>query len=122
VSWIKLAVIGRGKGGKGEWLEKSERKAEEGVQTSERYFDEHCRFGVAWFCRILFKRQYCRRGWRPESRPCRVRWPIENLSISLPYVYLLLFSIWGAAAFPAIVRLGIKHHRRLKAQSRLQSN
>ena len=51
-----------------------------------------------------------------------VRWPLENLSISLPYVYLLLFSIWGAAAFPAIVRLGIKHHRRLKAQSRLQSN
>jgi uncharacterized membrane protein YeaQ/YmgE (transglycosylase-associated protein family) len=51
-----------------------------------------------------------------------VRWFFENVSISLANVYLLLFSIWGAAAFPAVVRLGIRCHRRLKTRSRLQNN
>jgi uncharacterized membrane protein YeaQ/YmgE (transglycosylase-associated protein family) len=51
-----------------------------------------------------------------------VRWTLENLSVSLAYVYLLLFSIWGAAAFPAVMRLGIRFHRRFKTRSRLQSN
>jgi uncharacterized membrane protein YeaQ/YmgE (transglycosylase-associated protein family) len=49
-----------------------------------------------------------------------VRWFLENVSISVGDVYLLLFSIWGAAAFPAAVRLGIRYHNRSKAQSRLQ--
>jgi uncharacterized membrane protein YeaQ/YmgE (transglycosylase-associated protein family) len=44
-----------------------------------------------------------------------VRWSVENFSISLEDVYLLLFSIWGAAVFPAAVRLVIKHHNRSKA-------
>ena len=50
-----------------------------------------------------------------------VRWSIEKIGISLQDVYLLLFSIWGAAAFPAAVRLGIKRHRS-KTRSRLQSD
>lgn len=50
-----------------------------------------------------------------------VRWSFENLSVSLANVYLLLFSTWGAAALPAVVRLGIKLHRRSKGRSRLQS-
>jgi uncharacterized membrane protein YeaQ/YmgE (transglycosylase-associated protein family) len=49
-----------------------------------------------------------------------VRWFLENVGISLASVYLLLFSIWGAAAFPAVVRLRMRRHRRLKARSRLQ--
>jgi uncharacterized membrane protein YeaQ/YmgE (transglycosylase-associated protein family) len=51
-----------------------------------------------------------------------VRWSLENISVSLQDVYLLLFSIWGAAALPALVRLGIRHHNRSKARSRLQSD
>ena len=51
-----------------------------------------------------------------------VRWSLENIGISLKDVYLLLFSIWGAAAFPAAVRLGIRRHNRTKARSRLQSD
>jgi len=51
-----------------------------------------------------------------------VRWSIENIGISLKDVYLLLFSIWGAAALPAAVRLGIRRHNRSKARSRLQSD
>jgi uncharacterized membrane protein YeaQ/YmgE (transglycosylase-associated protein family) len=50
-----------------------------------------------------------------------VRWSLENIGISLKDVYLFLFSIWGAAAFPAAVRLGIRRHNRSKARSRLQS-
>jgi uncharacterized membrane protein YeaQ/YmgE (transglycosylase-associated protein family) len=49
-----------------------------------------------------------------------VRWSVENIGISLKDVYLLLFSICGAAAFPAAVRLGIRRHNRSKARSRLQ--
>jgi uncharacterized membrane protein YeaQ/YmgE (transglycosylase-associated protein family) len=49
-----------------------------------------------------------------------VRWSLENIGISLHEVYLLLFSIWGAAAFPAAMRLGIRRHNRPKARSRLQ--
>jgi len=51
-----------------------------------------------------------------------VRWSLENIGISLKDVYLLLFSIWGAAAFPAAVRLGIRRHNRSKARSRLRSD
>lgn len=51
-----------------------------------------------------------------------VRWSVENIGISLEDVYLLLFSIWGAAAFPAAVRLGIRRHDGSKARSRLQSD
>jgi uncharacterized membrane protein YeaQ/YmgE (transglycosylase-associated protein family) len=51
-----------------------------------------------------------------------VRWSLENIGISLKDVYLLLFSIWGAAAFPAAVRLGIRRYNRSKARSRLQSD
>jgi hypothetical protein len=46
-----------------------------------------------------------------------VRWSLENIGISLKDVYLLLFSIWGAAAFPVAVRLGIRRHNRSKARS-----
>jgi uncharacterized membrane protein YeaQ/YmgE (transglycosylase-associated protein family) len=51
-----------------------------------------------------------------------VRCSLENVGISLANVYLLLFSIWGAAAFPVFVRLGIRRHKQLKARSRLQNN
>jgi uncharacterized membrane protein YeaQ/YmgE (transglycosylase-associated protein family) len=51
-----------------------------------------------------------------------VRWSLENFGISPKDVYLLLFSICGAAAFPAAVRLGIRLHYRSKARSRLQSD
>jgi uncharacterized membrane protein YeaQ/YmgE (transglycosylase-associated protein family) len=51
-----------------------------------------------------------------------VRWFFENVGIPLKDVYLLLFSIWGAAAFPAVVRLWIRRHNRSKARSRLHSN
>jgi uncharacterized membrane protein YeaQ/YmgE (transglycosylase-associated protein family) len=49
-----------------------------------------------------------------------VRWSLENSGISLQYVNLLLFSIWGAAAFPAAVRIVIKRYNRSKSRSRLQ--
>jgi uncharacterized membrane protein YeaQ/YmgE (transglycosylase-associated protein family) len=51
-----------------------------------------------------------------------VRWSIENIGISLKDVYLLLFSIWGAAAFPAALRLAIRRHHRSKTRSRLQGD
>src|ERR1017187_10749430 len=44
-----------------------------------------------------------------------VRWSFENLGVSLKDVYLLLFSIWGSAALPAAVRLGIRRHNRSRA-------
>jgi uncharacterized membrane protein YeaQ/YmgE (transglycosylase-associated protein family) len=37
-----------------------------------------------------------------------VRFVIENSTASLNHVYLLLFSIWGAAAFSATFRLMIR--------------
>jgi len=49
-----------------------------------------------------------------------VRWSLENIGVSLKEVYLFLFSIWGAAALPAALRLGIRRHNRSKARSRLQ--
>jgi uncharacterized membrane protein YeaQ/YmgE (transglycosylase-associated protein family) len=49
-----------------------------------------------------------------------VRWFFETTGISLQNVYLLLFSVWGAAALPALMRLGIRRHNRAKARSRLQ--
>jgi uncharacterized membrane protein YeaQ/YmgE (transglycosylase-associated protein family) len=51
-----------------------------------------------------------------------VRWSLEKIGISLQDVYLLLFSIWGAAAFPAAVMLAIRRHNRSKARSRLESD
>jgi uncharacterized membrane protein YeaQ/YmgE (transglycosylase-associated protein family) len=51
-----------------------------------------------------------------------VRWSLENMDPPVANVYLLLFSIWAAAALPAIVRLGIRRHKRLKTRSRLQNN
>ena len=51
-----------------------------------------------------------------------VRWSLENFGISPKDVYLLVFSIGGAAAFPAAVRLGIRLHNRSKVRSRLQSD
>jgi uncharacterized membrane protein YeaQ/YmgE (transglycosylase-associated protein family) len=49
-----------------------------------------------------------------------VHWSLEKIGISLHDVYLLLFSIWGAAAFPAAVRYGVRRHNRSKTRSRLQ--
>ena len=89
-----------------------------------------------WECSIPFG--YLLQGWRvgPAARSrgdegfgtgadillgitgaFGVRWSLENFSISLEDVYLLLFSIWGAAAFPAAVGLVIKHHNRSKARA-----
>jgi uncharacterized membrane protein YeaQ/YmgE (transglycosylase-associated protein family) len=51
-----------------------------------------------------------------------VRWSLENFGIFPKDVYLLLFPICGAVAFPAAVRLGIRLHNRSKARSRLQSD
>ena len=51
-----------------------------------------------------------------------VRWFLENIGVSLEDVYLLLFSIWGAAAFPAALRFGVKRRNRSKVRSRLPSN
>jgi uncharacterized membrane protein YeaQ/YmgE (transglycosylase-associated protein family) len=51
-----------------------------------------------------------------------VRWSLENIGISLKDVYLLLFSIWGAAAFPAVLRFVIRRHHRSKARSRIESD
>jgi len=50
-----------------------------------------------------------------------VRWSLEILGISLKDVYLLLFPIWGAVAFPIAMRLGIRRHRS-REQSQLQSD
>jgi uncharacterized membrane protein YeaQ/YmgE (transglycosylase-associated protein family) len=46
-----------------------------------------------------------------------VRWSFESIGISLEMTYLLLFSIWGAAALPAALRFGIKRHNRSKNRS-----
>ena len=51
-----------------------------------------------------------------------VCWFLENIGVPLEDVYLLLFSIWGAAAFPAALRFGVKRHNRSKVRSRLQSD
>jgi uncharacterized membrane protein YeaQ/YmgE (transglycosylase-associated protein family) len=51
-----------------------------------------------------------------------VRWSFENVGLPLEQVYMLLFSIWGAAAFPAAMRLGIGRYNRSKARSRPQSD
>ncbi len=51
-----------------------------------------------------------------------VRWSLDNVDISLANVYLLLLSIWGAAALPALMRFGIRRHKLLKTRSRLQNN
>jgi len=50
-----------------------------------------------------------------------VLWSLENLTASVPDVYVLLFSIWGAAAFPSTLRLVIKILNRSKASIRLRS-
>jgi uncharacterized membrane protein YeaQ/YmgE (transglycosylase-associated protein family) len=51
-----------------------------------------------------------------------VRFSLENMGVSLNDAYLLLFSIWGAAAFPAALRFGIKRYNRSKVRSRSQSD
>ena len=51
-----------------------------------------------------------------------VRWSLEKIGISLQDAYLLLLSIWGAAAFPAAVRFGVRRHNRSKTRSRLQGD
>ncbi len=51
-----------------------------------------------------------------------VRWSCASIGISLEMTYLLLFSIWGAAAFPAAMRFGLKRLRRSKSRSRFQSD
>lgn len=48
-----------------------------------------------------------------------VRWSLEKIGIPLEQVYLLLFSTWGAAAFPAVARLGIRSYQRSRVRSRL---
>ena len=50
-----------------------------------------------------------------------VRWSLENIGLSVEDVYLLLLSIWIAAALPAAVRLGIRRHNRSKVRSRFRS-
>ena len=45
-----------------------------------------------------------------------VRWSLENISLSVHAGYLLFFSIWGAAIFPALVRFGIRRHNRSKGR------
>ena len=51
-----------------------------------------------------------------------VRWSFENIGVSLDITYLLLFSIWGAAALPAALRFGIRLHNRSRNGSRVQSD
>ncbi len=51
-----------------------------------------------------------------------VRWFLENIGISLQDAYLFLFSVWGAAAFPAALRFGLKRHNRSKVRSRFHSD
>ena len=51
-----------------------------------------------------------------------VRWSLENIGISVHEVYVLLFSVWGAAAFPAALRFGIRRHNRSKTRSRFQGD
>jgi uncharacterized membrane protein YeaQ/YmgE (transglycosylase-associated protein family) len=51
-----------------------------------------------------------------------VRWSFENISVSQDTTYLLLFSIWGAAALPAALRFGIRLHNRSRNRSRVQSD
>jgi len=46
-----------------------------------------------------------------------VRFIMEQVGIPVGYVYLLLLSIWGAAAPPATVRLLVRHHRHSKSAS-----
>jgi uncharacterized membrane protein YeaQ/YmgE (transglycosylase-associated protein family) len=45
-----------------------------------------------------------------------VRCSLEEIGIPMHDVYLLLFSIWGAAAFPALVRFGIRRHNRSRSR------
>jgi uncharacterized membrane protein YeaQ/YmgE (transglycosylase-associated protein family) len=49
-----------------------------------------------------------------------VRWSFEKIDISLEQVYLILFSVWGAAAFPIAIRMGLRCANRAKLRSRLQ--
>jgi uncharacterized membrane protein YeaQ/YmgE (transglycosylase-associated protein family) len=49
-----------------------------------------------------------------------VRCSIEKFDVSLHDIYMLLFSIWGAASFPAVVRFGIRFRARSRSRSRHQ--
>jgi uncharacterized membrane protein YeaQ/YmgE (transglycosylase-associated protein family) len=51
-----------------------------------------------------------------------VRWFLENSGTSMHDAYLLLFTIWGGAAFPAALRLGIRRYNRSKSRSRIQGD
>jgi uncharacterized membrane protein YeaQ/YmgE (transglycosylase-associated protein family) len=43
-----------------------------------------------------------------------VRFVIESVGISLHDVYLLLFSVWGAATVPVTFRLSLRHRNAAK--------
>lgn len=51
------------------------------------------------------------------SGACLVRFIMEQVVVPLEYVYLFLFSIWGAAAPPALARLLLKRHNHSKSDS-----
>jgi uncharacterized membrane protein YeaQ/YmgE (transglycosylase-associated protein family) len=43
-----------------------------------------------------------------------VRFIVESTKIQLHDIYLLLFSIWGAAMVPAIFRLSLRHRMNVR--------
>ena len=45
-----------------------------------------------------------------------VRFIVESTKIQLHDIYLLLFSIWGAAMVPAIFRLSLRHRMNVRRQ------
>jgi uncharacterized membrane protein YeaQ/YmgE (transglycosylase-associated protein family) len=45
-----------------------------------------------------------------------VRFIVESSKIQLHDIYLLLFSIWGAAMVPAIFRLSLRHRMNVRRQ------
>ena len=51
------------------------------------------------------------------SGACLVRFIMEQVVVPLEYVYLLLFSISGAAAPPAMARLLLRHPNHSKSDS-----
>ena len=43
-----------------------------------------------------------------------VRFFIESVGVSLHDIYLLLFSVWGAATVPVMFRLSLRHRQAAK--------
>jgi hypothetical protein len=43
-----------------------------------------------------------------------VRFILESAGITLHDIYLLLFSVWGAATVPVIFRLSLRHRETVK--------